>query len=76
MQKTHIPIDRSMQKHLSGIKKIDTTGFTNVKAVRVDRVEKFEADGFEVIKEQENSDLVLMGKRLPPPSQEKDDQLE
>lgn len=48
-------------KHLHGSENIEMADFNDVKGVRVDRVELFIEKGYVVIKQEELSDIVLMG---------------
>lgn len=54
----------AIQDHLSGDVSIDTSAYTDTCLVRKDRVEEVKGNGFVVIKESDNSDLVLMGKAI------------
>lgn len=48
-------------KHLLGTELIDTSDYTNVVGVRKGDVESQKLSGYEIIKEEELSDIVLMG---------------
>lgn len=53
--------DMSIQDHLNGDKEISVSGYAKTALVRMDRKDQFISDGYEVIKESDNSDLILMG---------------
>lgn len=54
--------DMSIQDHLNGDRPIDATGYETTSLVLKSKKDEFLANGYTVIRESDNSDLILMGK--------------
>ena len=55
--------DTTMHDHLTGMKRIDAKGFTDVLAPKKSRRQEYLDQGYSVIYENDDEDTILVGKK-------------
>lgn len=58
------PLDTSVRDHLSGSEPLNVDGYTDVVAPRKSDKQEYLDKGYTVIKESDDDDLIIVGKKV------------